>query len=91
MCLLLEILYQAVVVVGFELSLVLAKVVEVIGLNSEVGSDDILLEEPASEVERVESSPIDVFYILLNSFLVFPFGRWQGRMPDRQLVEIVKS
>ena len=42
-----------------------ADVVEVVGFHSEVGSDNVLLEEPSSKVEWVKTSSFEV----LNKFL----------------------
>ena len=68
----LKIVLETYVVIYLQLFLMSPKVVEVICLHSQVGSDDILLEKSSSKVERVKAIPSDVLDIFLDNLFLIP-------------------
>ena len=64
--LLLKVFLETYIVVYFHFFLMMSNVVEVVGFHSEVGSDNVLLEEPSSKVEWVKASSFEVLYKFLD-------------------------
>ena len=65
-------LLDASVAVRLQNSLIVAEIVEVAGLDCQVGSDEVFLKKSTSKVNRVEAIPADVLHVFLDYFLLFP-------------------
>ena len=78
----LKVVLETYVVIYFQLFLMSSKVVEVICLHSQVGSDDVFLEEPSSKVERVKTISSDVFDVFLDNLFFIPKVKKERLLSD---------
>ena len=86
-----KICLEFAVVLNLHFFLVKADVGEIACFYCKVGSDEVLLKQSSSKMQRIETISSDVFDVFLDYFLLLPELTRKSLLPNSKFVEKIES